>query len=145
MYLSVLASDFLHFNSIKVRLKLDIEILVRPIPIFQFHKGTIKTPREQWPGRKVGDFNSIKVRLKPSMRVTSRDGCSYFNSIKVRLKLLVTTNKRCKFLFQFHKGTIKTASDFSIKSQLASFQFHKGTIKTLIYTTTREKFAISIP
>ena len=37
-------SHFLHFNSIKVRLKQGIGSLVSPIAqIFQFHKGTIKT------------------------------------------------------------------------------------------------------
>ena len=32
--------------------------------LFQFHKGTIKTPRLEPPPRGRGYFNSIKVRLK---------------------------------------------------------------------------------
>ena len=32
----------------------------------------------------------------------------YFNSIKVRLKLSIIQRIKEKFLFQFHKGTIKT-------------------------------------
>ena len=53
---------------------------------FQFHKGTIKTLREQIKKVSEQDFNSIKVRLKRPAP---------------RLALLGT-------LFQFHKGTIKT-------------------------------------
>ena len=37
---------------------------------------------------------------------------SYFNSIKVRLKLNIQTNTGRLMQFQFHKGTIKTISDF---------------------------------
>ena len=34
--------------------------------VFQFHKGTIKTLPHPAPGMAFADFNSIKVRLKPS-------------------------------------------------------------------------------
>ena len=34
-------------------------------------------------------------------------------------------------IFQFHKGTIKTPSDYRLEDLLAAFQFHKGTIKTI--------------
>ena len=78
---------------------------------------------------------------------------SYFNSIKVQLKLFNVVFAFISFVFQFHKGTIKTACgcsgwswllDFnSIKVQLKhysgevmrnffAFQFHKGTIKTRV-------------
>ena len=36
-------------------------------------------------------------------------------------------------LFQFHKGTIKTAHLTTPLSSNKVFQFHKGTIKTMIY------------
>ena len=34
------------------------------------------------------------------------------------------------YLFQFHKGTIRTSISFSIYGWLSLFQFHKGTIRT---------------
>ena len=37
--------------------------------------------------------------------------------------------------FQFHKGTIRTASGVSSVGSIASFQFHKGTIRTSIRGT----------
>ena len=75
-----------------------------------------------------------------------------FNSIKVQLKHRKGHKKLVHRLFQFHKGTIKTAYGHSVKhiflhfnsikvqlklsAELARlcrylFQFHKGTIKTL--------------
>ena len=57
----------------------------------------------------------------------------YFNSIKVQLELYDTFIFHLLFLFQFHKGTIRTsksiidAADASVR-----FQFHKGTIRTLV-------------
>ena len=55
------------------------------------------------------DFNSIKVRLK-------QEPCGFiiyhpdnFNSIKVRLKRYNRRGVLSHALFQFHKGTIKTA------------------------------------
>ena len=55
----------LYFNSIKVRLKLEV---VRPLAIilsiFQFHKGTIKTVVSHKLKGQNDNFNSIKVRLK---------------------------------------------------------------------------------
>ena len=55
----------------------------------------------------------------------------YFNSIKVRLELRVLSRQFNQFVvFQFHKGTIRTAdaSCFNLDDKL--FQFHKGTIRT---------------
>ena len=53
------------FNSIKVQLKLPEASPLILAPIFQFHKGTIKTLGNVPPPRfLVGHFNSIKVQLK---------------------------------------------------------------------------------
>ena len=55
----------------------------------------------------------------------------YFNSIKVRLKLnRVHGSIGGDYLFQFHKGTIKTSFTLYSNTYGAKFQFHKGTIKT---------------
>ena len=76
----------------------------------------------------------------------------YFNSIKVQLKQSNDGVFSGEFLFQFHKGTIKTESRMNLANakdyfnsikvqlklshsllpqmQLKQFQFHKGTIKT---------------
>ena len=77
------------------------------------------------------DFNSIKVRLKPYLRLLSDFNAyrfqfhkgtiktryllmyelrwlAYFNSIKVRLKLMSAVLATLLGAFQFHKGTIKT-------------------------------------
>ena len=43
--------------------------------------------------------------MAQSMSVNVRN----FNSIKVRLKLQVLSTKKVQLIFQFHKGTIKTA------------------------------------
>ena len=55
-----------HFNSIKVRLeqsagKLEIAVVRR---LFQFYKGTIRTPTLNGARKVLTDFNSIKVRLE---------------------------------------------------------------------------------
>ena len=78
-------------------------------------------------------FNSIKVRLKLSafyMRI-----CTYyhFNSIKVRLKRLLWSSFPQWFVFQFHKGTIKTRKTGHHPHHYDAFQFHKGTIKTAMF------------
>ena len=80
----------------------------RYFPVFQFHKGTIKTScsydtfnvREQFQFHK-GTIKTLFVRKRFTPSV-------YFNSIKVQLKR--TNRLKTKFikLFQFHKGTIKT-------------------------------------
>ena len=99
----------------------------------------------------LANFNSIKVqleRLKDSMFDLS---VKYFNSIKVQLEHSDFVSQIEAHLFQFHKGTIRTAKQGtktyeyinfnSIKVQLELnisfdfgfteiFQFHKGTIRT---------------
>ena len=87
-----LVSSWLDFNSIKVRLKPTPVRTVRDCPVFQFHKGTIKT------------------------------GLHRDQHERIYLSFLIK--------FQFHKGTIKTISiNEQINTNLV-FQFHKGTIKT---------------
>ena len=53
---------------------------------FQFHKGTIKTLCVLVLCRAQRYFNSIKVRLKPTLAMQPYIILVYFNSIKVRLK-----------------------------------------------------------
>ena len=75
-----------------------------------------------------------------------------FNSIKVRLELCTLADTEVSFyLFQFHKGTIRTETEYNRqrelmhfnsikvrlelqeryqKSTVNGFQFHKGTIRT---------------
>ena len=115
-------------------------------PSFQFHKGTIKTIDPKLSKPVFDNFNSIKVRLK-LRNVVKEEVCKAdFNSIKVRLK-------RCyrpvriynKYLFQFHKGTIKTGIYINNLTFVIEFQFHKGTIKTLLQICFRFCFPISIP
>ena len=91
----------------------------------------------------------------------------YFNSIKVRLKLFIQLPEDEKYLFQFHKGTIKTEVTVQIACQhlnfnsikvrlklptqtspsdsACTFQFHKGTIKTEVKTRSCLPCVISIP
>ena len=76
--------------------------------VFQFHKGTIKTNKEN--------------------RLLTSD--LHFNSIKVRLKQSGKENRCYRTIFQFHKGTIKTRDDDDMLARQRIFQFHKGTIKT---------------
>ena len=60
--------------------------------------------------RRLGHFNSIKVRLEP-----------YRPS---GLPAILTE-------FQFHKGTIRTQAPRRALSFYTQFQFHKGTIRTV--------------
>ena len=121
------------------------------MPLFQFHKGTIRTFVSSSLIEYVTYFNSIKVRLE--LRLHQEKGLEWvhFNSIKVRLELSSSTPVRADEVFQFHKGTIRTGTwterwftffNFnSIKVRLeqpllawglrcVQFQFHKGTIRT---------------
>ena len=119
----------IYFNSIKVRLKQDYYSNCLANPLFQFHKGTIKTVHFlyliilyfNFNSIKVRlklisallltnlwYFNSIKVRLKPSSRTRHPSFCQDFNSIKVRLKRSCSIGIDRSKIFQFHKGTIKT-------------------------------------
>ena len=53
-----------------------------------------------------------------------------FNSIKVRLEPLYALGLIAAYLFQFHKGAIRTNSAKSSLTQTSLFQFHKGAIRT---------------
>ena len=97
---------------------------------FQFHKGTIKTLKNNDYNKIDSGFNSIKVRLKRNttskqtfirglfqfhkgtiktqLSAAILESCSGFNSIKVRLKLGYAILSELATMFQFHKGTIKT-------------------------------------
>ena len=147
-----LTSNYIDFNSIKVRLKLDLSHRhMFTSQIFQFHKGTIKTFMETKLTFEEEYFNSIKVRLKLQasghsaglksfqfhkgtiktlLEVLSLVVFSHFNSIKVRLKLCMMSKGEKNTLFQFHKGTIKTGVLQGFHLVAVLFQFHKGTIKT---------------
>ena len=63
-----------YFNSIKVRLEPSGGAVAPPLECqFQFHKGTIRTYKYM---KSIADhsfdFNSIKVRLEPIYRVTTK-------------------------------------------------------------------------
>ena len=51
----------------------------------------------------------------------------------------------CNLLFQFHKGTIKTAELKTSYDRFNGFQFHKGTIKTRFLPVCVSNLLISIP
>ena len=101
----------LHFNSIKVQLKLTaLDIRQQFIDQFQFHKGTIKAAL-------------LLLRLS---------GLRHFNSIKVQLKrFCISACDMDRSTFQFHKGTIKAHHLHVWRHRLRGFQFHKGTIKAI--------------
>ena len=50
-----------------------------------------------------------------------------------------------RYIFQFHKGTIKTIMPIPFALAAALFQFHKGTIKTKDNVKKNYKIPISIP
>ncbi len=77
---------------------------------FQFHKGTIKTDYASSIDPFNLNFNSIKVQLKQNFELVQRVHQLNFNSIKVQLKLKSSSDIEEVSIFQFHKGTIKTAA-----------------------------------
>ena len=68
-----------YFNSIKVQLKRRHSASSPPESRFQFHKGTIKTKKENNIRRIFSNFNSIKVQLKPLASLLAY--CAYSISI----------------------------------------------------------------
>ena len=54
----------------------------------------------------------------------------YFNSIKVRLEPSVAGGTIWKREFQFHKGAIRTINFILSQRTCHIFQFHKGAIRT---------------
>ena len=127
-------------------------ILSLPFRGFQFHKGAIRTLRCGPLRSSIRDFNSIKVRLELLWASSICFFSSYFNSIKVRLEQWKPWRRIfILYIFQFHKGAIRTKwhlprchqlGNFnSIKVRLEPlnqlqmlidilFQFHKGAIRT---------------
>ena len=119
-----------YFNSIKVRLEQLHQRQPYNKALFQFHKGTIRTRSCKDKQTFKCNFNSIKVRLEPSIRVELRMASAifqfhkgtirtvslasvmeskvYFNSIKVRLERFRACQSKKQSKFQFHKGTIRT-------------------------------------
>ena len=75
---------------------------------FQFHKGAIKTIKEEWKQAYYRSFNSIKVRLRHTTLSNLSFEITSFNSIKVRLRPGISTAAMNGYSFQFHKGAIKT-------------------------------------
>ena len=144
-----------------------MSVLTKVGPIFQFHKGTIKTSPSFNVSWRLFDFNSRKVRLKRNERYAQKERFQNFNSIKVRLKpplsgegikninnfnsIKVRLKHSCDATvynisaFQFHKGTIKTCLENLVNAIHPIFQFHKGTIKTNVRTNDLSCFIISIP
>ena len=79
--------DISHINSIKVRLEHSTDCA--------HHK-------------RQANFNSIKVRLELIEAFFHLLQDTYFNSIKVRLELKSDKHLAEVFVFQFHKGAIRT-------------------------------------
>ena len=77
------------------------------IKLFQFHKGTIRTPLLEKQG-KINAFQFHKGTIRTlrfhRLLLKFRD----FNSIKVRLERANMLSLDASIQFQFHKGTIRT-------------------------------------
>ena len=82
------------------------------------------------PKIRLHHFNSIKVRLELYLPSDNSLHNLNFNSIKVRLELYMYVRVRTLYIFQFHKGTIRTCEPVKNFIASLSFQFHKGTIRT---------------
>ena len=66
---------------------IDIYEILKDVPAFQFHKGTIRTKCLRIPESRRSNFNSIKVQLEHGEKINKEEGKLYFNSIKVQLEL----------------------------------------------------------
>ena len=76
-----------YFNSIKVRLRRIRAVSVGFLPLFQFHKGSIKTFLKMRIVRKIQTFQFHKGSIKT---------------------MCLCYSYSCNNVFQFHKGSIKT-------------------------------------
>ena len=115
-----------NFNSIKVRLEQAAAAPVFEAKQFQFHKGAIRTISASKEAKAAADhFNSIKVRLELEFFTLCALFIIHFNSIKVRLEPFLGYRSRLSFLFQFHKGAIRTHRTFAP----LSFYLHFNSIK----------------
>ena len=89
--------QLLHFNSIKVRLKLSENYLPNVGNVFQFHKGTIKTS---------GRAGALSI-------------LSLFQFHKGTIKTVeALVREATSIVFQFHKGTIKTIFTLNAISEI---------------------------
>ena len=82
-----------NFNSIKVRLKHLLLFNLCGLPLFQFHKGTIKTVPLQTENASILEFQFHKGTIKTVVPTLLDILISNFNSIKVRLKQITFMTK----------------------------------------------------
>ena len=123
----------LYFNSIKVRLELDVPPLFPVVlNVFQFHKGTIRTNGRIREDRQILQFQFHKGTIRTEWWLYWLNAFSYFNSIKVRLEPQGRWTRLTRNSFQFHKGTIRTPKGGQALTTWVLFQFHKGTIRTVL-------------
>ena len=101
----------LNFNSIKVQLELEYLCTTFCFFVFQFHKGTIRTPFLAVFSRFLITFQFHKGTIRTCVLFVSFCLCCHFNSIKVQLEPSRVRIEISFFpAFQFHKGTIRTAA-----------------------------------
>ena len=117
-------TDNNNFNSIKVRLERFKASAPSTIPIFQFHKGTIRTS--------VISSNTFHVQIfqfhKGTIRTHSCDATVYNLSV-----------------FQFHKGTIRTVRAMALHSALRYFNSIKVRLEPGVELIAQSIKFISIP
>ena len=120
-----------YFNSIKVRL--EPRPSARPErapPLFQFHKGTIRTAFSHRCRDESRRFQFHKGTIRTRHSDKSIIYNLHFNSIKVRLELIVL-KKEGMLLDDFNSIKVRLErSTFIITASSTRFQFHKGTIRT---------------
>ena len=76
------------------------------------------------------NFNSIKVQLEPyGEQIRNRFGLFQFHKGTIRTAFSLKA-QGAQQLFQFHKGTIRTPRNARKYTPSSEFQFHKGTIRT---------------
>ena len=134
-----------YFNSIKVRLKLQHFGGNKAILQFQFHKGTIKTPEARLMFRSVPVFQFHKGTIKTFLCLVLTCALPNFNSIKVRLKPSFRDTNGLFAQFQFHKGTIKTGQRICITIYHNYFNSIKVRLKLINPSQYQNPKEISIP
>ena len=90
----------------------------------------LKVNRANLPTKQNSNFNSTMVRLKEFAEEILSAYKEDFNSTMVRLKDLEKRSNPFANPFQFHYGTIKSATGARYRSFEVQFQFHYGTIKS---------------
>ena len=105
----VMQSLHQYFNSIKVRLEpVEDHTLYLQLALFQFHKGAIRTLIRRRTYRLPCAFQFHKGAIRTMKLPDSCRELFHFNSIKVRLEPTVQNQFRFDRIFQFHKGAIRT-------------------------------------